>query len=178
MTAARQSGQQLIQELEPLRGPLTRFFMRRVANAAEAEDLTQDTFTRLIAAAGGHAPIDPKAFVFRTALNLLRDRARRLQTRASAQIDTIAITPVSPVTLEFVEDRDPERVLQAQDELSHVMSVLDELKPRTRDIFLLFRLENMKQAAIADLYGISRSTVEKEVMRATLHLATRLGAMS
>ncbi|MDE2306564.1 MAG: sigma-70 region 4 domain-containing protein, partial [Gammaproteobacteria bacterium] len=44
---------------------------------------------------------------------------------------------------------------------------------RTRDIFVLFRLEHMKQKDIAALYGIAQSTVEKHVMRAVMHLATR-----
>ena len=33
----------------------------------------------------------------------------------------------------------------------------------------------MKQKDIAALYGIAQSTVEKHVMRAMLHLATRCG---
>ena len=51
--------------------------------------------------------------------------------------------------------------------------ILDELGQRTRDIYVLFRLESMKQKEIAALFGIARSTVEKEVMKATLHLALR-----
>ncbi|MEI9927532.1 MAG: sigma factor-like helix-turn-helix DNA-binding protein [Sphingomonas sp.] len=77
------------------------------------------------------------------------------------------------MTHEFVEDRTPERVLQGRDEVTEVVRALGELKERTRDIYLLFRLEQMKHREIAVLYGISQSTVEKEIMRATLHLAMR-----
>ena len=44
---------------------------------------------------------------------------------------------------------------------------------RTRNIFILFRLEHMKQKDIAAFYGIGQSTVEKHVMKAVLHLTTR-----
>ena len=175
MAQPRRQREELISQLEPLRAPLMRFFLRRVSDRADAEDLTQDTFMRLVATAETEEIEDPQAFVFRTALNLLRDRARRAKVRQSAQLIAVDQGRVSEITLEFVEDRTPERVLEGQNDVARVVSVLGELKERTRDIFVLFRLEKMKQGDIAALYGISRSTVEKEVMRATLHLAKRLG---
>jgi len=54
--------------------------------------------------------------------------------------------------------------------LTGVLRTLDKLGERTRDMFILFRLENMSQGDIAALYGCSRSTVEKHVMKATFHL--------
>jgi RNA polymerase sigma-70 factor (ECF subfamily) len=161
--------------LEPLRVPLMRFFMRRARDRTEAEDLTQEAFARLLATAERDSVEDPEAFVFQIALNLLRDRGRRAQRRGDAQVALVDPHRVSEVTQEFVEDCTPERVLQGRDDIDCVMKALGELNERTRDIYLLFRLENMKQAQIAELFGIGRSTVEKEVMRATLHLTTRLG---
>jgi RNA polymerase sigma-70 factor (ECF subfamily) len=74
-----------------------------------------------------------------------------------------------------MEERSPERVLLARESLTKVLACLDELGEKTRDIFILFRLENMKQKDIAALYGIGQSTVEKHVMKAALHLAVRFG---
>jgi RNA polymerase sigma factor (sigma-70 family) len=59
--------------------------------------------------------------------------------------------------------------------LTEVLQALDELSELTRSVFILFRLESMKQKDIAALYGIGRSTVEKHVMKAVLHLASRCG---
>jgi RNA polymerase sigma-70 factor (ECF subfamily) len=159
---------------EPLRAPLMRFFLRRVSEPAEAEDLVQDVFARLLAVADREQIADSKAFVFRIALNLLNDRGRRAARRRDAQLAVIDPHRVSEVTLEFVEDQTPERVLQARDDVASVAAALNQLNERTRDIYLLFRLENMKQAKIAELFGISRSTVEKEIMRANIHLAKYL----
>lgn len=161
--------------LEPLRPALMRFFLRRLRDQAEAEDLTQEVFARLLATAERERVEDPQAFVFRIALNLLNDRARRVRRRADAQFALVDPRRLDETARELVEDCTPERVLQGKDDVDRVVKALNELNERTRDIYLLFRLENMKHAKIAELFGISRSTVEKEVMRATLHLAKRFG---
>ena len=174
--AAEPEGKGHEPQLEPLRAPLMRFFLRRVRDAAEAQDLTQEVFVRLLATADRTSIADPKAFVFQIALNLLADRGRKAQRRSMAQ--TVLIDPhlVSEVTHEFVEEFTPERVLIGRTEIDRVVAALNELSQRTRDIYLLHRLENLKQARIAELFGISRSTVEKEVMKANMHLARRFGA--
>lgn len=158
------------------RGPLMSFFLRRVAGRAEAEDLTQEVFIRLLAAADRAEIEDADAFVFQIAANLLRDRGRRNATRAAAQLAEVDDNLVSDLTREFMEDRGPERVLLAREEIADVLKALDELGERTRDIYILFRLEAMKQRQIAALYGVSVGTVEKDVARATLHLALRFGS--
>jgi RNA polymerase sigma factor (sigma-70 family) len=160
---------------ERFRGPLMSFFLRRVRDPAEAEDLTQDVFIRLLGVAEREAIEDVEALVFVTAGNLLKDRGRKSIRRGEARPGTIDPTLVSELTREFVEDRDPERVLLARESFAEVLAALDELGQRTRDVYVLFRLENMKQKEIAALFGIARSTVEKEVMKATLHLALRCG---
>ena len=77
---------------------------------------------------------------------------------------------------DLVEDRGPERVLEGYESLTEVLAALDELSRRTRDIFILFRLENMKQKDIAALYGTTQKAVEKHVLKAVMHLAQRFGA--
>ncbi len=155
------------------RGPLMSFFVRRTRNREEAEDLTQDVFVRLLATARNGTVRDMEALVFVTAANLLKDRGRKMQRRAAAGFDTAA-DGWSPHALP-VEDRDAERVLLGKERVAELLEALDELGSRTRDIYLLFRLEGMRQKEIAALFGISASTVEKEVMKATLHLTLRFG---
>ncbi|MDP3749281.1 MAG: sigma-70 family RNA polymerase sigma factor [Phenylobacterium sp.] len=155
------------------RRPLMSFFLRRVDDRAEAEDLTQQVFLRLVQGAEREDVANPAAFVFRVATNLLRDR-RRSSARRGEQV-AIDEDFVSQFHGVCVEDSTPERVLLGRESLAEVLRTLDELGERTRDIFILFRLENMKQQDIATLYGCSRSTIEKHVMKATLHLALKHG---
>jgi RNA polymerase sigma factor (sigma-70 family) len=151
------------------------FFLRRVGDHAEAEDLTQQVFLRLLGSGGVKEPEHAEGFVFTVATNLLRDRARRSARRGPAAIPAPDPDLVSELARELAEDRSPERVLLGRESLAEVLRALDELGERTRDMFILFRLENMKQRDIAALYGIGVSTVEKHIMKATLHLAKRYG---
>lgn len=153
------------------RGPLMSFFLRRVRDRTEAEDLSQEVFARLLASLDRGGVDDAEAFVFRVAANLLADRGRKLASRGTPVSLDAGDTAVTGLVRELVEDRDPERVLLGQDSLQQVLDALAELNERTRDIYILFRLEHIRQRDIARLYGIGQSTVEKEVMRATLHLA-------
>lgn len=155
--------------------PLVAFFLRRIKDRAEAEDLAQETLLRLVGADGLDTVEHPDAFVFKVAINLLRDCRRKELRRGVAVFVPIDDALNGEIESALVEGLSPESVLLGRESLAEVLQSLQELGERTHDIFVLFRLENMKQRDIAALYGIGRSTVEKHVMRAALHLAKRYG---
>jgi RNA polymerase sigma-70 factor (ECF subfamily) len=157
------------------RAPLLAYFRRRTGSAQEAEDLTQETFARLIGSNTFEDVQEAQAFVFRVAGNLLRDRARastRLRSFQNLPLDAMAESSFEP---RLVEGIDPERVFIARENLAQVLACLDELGERAKNVFILFRLEGRKQKDIAALYGISVSAVEKHIMAAMLHLMKRFG---
>jgi len=162
--------------------PLMSFFMRRVRERQDAEDLTQEVFIRILRRDGA-VPIDnPEIYIFRIAVNLLRDRARRAATHRSADHTSLELiqpehSDDEPAEPALIEERGPERVLVAQQSLVEVMQALDELGPRTRDIFMLARLEMMKRRDIAALYGMTVSAVEKHLGKAAVHLFRRFGPL-
>ncbi len=149
------------------RAPLAAFFVRRIGDPAEAEDLAQDVLLRVIDRVDLATLERPDGYLFQTAANMLTDRARRLQTRAVAQPDVEALHL-------NVEVLTPERVLQGKQDLQSVMAALDELPDPTRDMFILHRFEGLKYQEIADQYGVSRSAVEKRLSKALAHLTTCL----
>lgn len=152
-------------------GPLMTFFCRRVKDRNEAEDLTQETLLRVISSHALERADKPESYVFQIAMNLLRDRYRDSARPAPGACISIDEAVAAEIEHQLVEDFSPERVLVSKDSLKEALAVLGQLGERTRDIYLLFRLENMKQKDIAALYGIGQSTVEKHVMRAVAHLA-------
>jgi RNA polymerase sigma-70 factor (ECF subfamily) len=77
---------------------------------------------------------------------------------------------------EPIEDRGPERVLEGYESLQEALAVLNQLPERTRDIFILFQLENMKQKDLASLFGTTQKAVEKQVLKAVTHLARHFGS--
>jgi RNA polymerase sigma factor (sigma-70 family) len=151
---------------ERYRQPLTAYFQRRVRSRNEAEDLTQEVFLRLVRRLEVESIDNPEAFVFRTAVNLLRDRSRRSKTQQSHLVE---LTHQQAA----VEELSPERVFDSHQSLAVVISVLEELDERSRDAFILHRLEGVKHAEIAELFGVSVSSVEKYIMKALSLLAKR-----
>lgn len=152
--------------------PLLSYFQRRVRDRAQAEDLVQDALLRVIRAAEYEVIEHPESYVFKVAANLLKDLRRhavRHPTVPCVEVEEHTGAGVEPL----VDERSPERVLDAETSLAQVLQALSELGELTRNVFILFRLEHMKQKDIAALYGIAQSTVEKHVMRAVLHLGRR-----
>jgi len=150
------------------RPALMAFFLRRVHNPADAEDLTQEVFIR-IAAADDSAMRSADAYIFQVAANLLRDRARRGKVRSDYVAGMRAVDGAG------VETLDPYRVAAGREALSILSAGIDELPERTRQIFLLFRYENLTQRMIAESFGISVSSVEKHIYRAMARLMGKIG---
>src|ERR1700737_1965719 len=144
--------------------PLKRFFRSYRLNAADVEDLTQDVFVRL-ADPSGHADLlKPEAFVFTLARNLVRDRARRLHTKALAKsidMDDIELSCTRPT---------PDPCLDLAQLLQHVEKALASLKPRAREAFVRHRVHGDSYAEIAVLMNVSVSMVEKHIMSAIISL--------
>jgi RNA polymerase sigma factor (sigma-70 family) len=159
----------LKQMSESYRQPLTAYFQRRVHSRNEAEDLTQEVFLRLVRRLDQNPIQNPEAFIFRTAVNLLRDRSRRGKTFQSH---------LAEMTLQQadVEELSPERVFDSRQSLTLVLEVLDQLDERTRDVFILHRLEGMRHAEIAALYGVSTSSIEKYIIKVLTALVQRAAA--
>jgi len=158
------------------RRPLMAYFLRHTNDRAEAEDLTQEVFVRILRGAATSVQA-PDSFVFTIAANLLRDRmrvriAKRADRHVSLDLDTAQDTPAEPLNIP-AETASAERTLMDRQRLKAVLQALDELPPRTRDIFVLARLEKLKQAEIASRMGVSVSAVEKHLVRAVAHLSRR-----
>jgi RNA polymerase sigma factor (sigma-70 family) len=142
------------------------FFLKRTGDHAEAEDLTQDTFSRVFGGASGGTGLHA-GYIFQVAANLLRDRARRQKVRNDAQ-DTLGIYYGRSVDL-----LDPEKIAVARDTIVALTAGLADLPERTRVIFILYRIENIGKPMIAESFGISTSAVEKHITRAMAHLMAR-----
>lgn len=150
------------------RPALMSFFLRRVRDVMEAEDLTQEVLLRISERAATIDPERPDAYVFQIAANMLSDRARRYKVRTAYQAEVTALRSG------WVDELDPDRVAQGRRSLSTVLAALQALPERTRTIFVLFRLEHMKQREIADTLGLSVRTVEQHVQRASVTLKQSL----
>ncbi len=108
------------------------------------------------------------ALVFRIAINLLRDRARRRRLRGPEEsLSPEAITDLADTV---AMDLSVERVVSAESALADLLAGLAQLEERTCGMFCLYRFENLKVREIAKVYGVTASAVEKQIAKALLHL--------
>lgn len=158
---------QLTRRFRPV---LMAYLLRRLHNHAEAEDLTQEVFVRL-AAQERLEMQKPEGYIFQIAANLLRDRSRRNRVRSDYRED-LARSEGGVDTL------DPLRIAADREELALIRAAIADLPERTRNIFILNRLENVDRRVLADSFGVSLSTVDRELARALAALTTRIRGAS
>lgn len=129
----------------------------------DADDLIQEAFLRLHVYCQDEEVQKQDAFLVRTVLNLSVDLHRKEHR------DLYSEEPLESLLLVDVRST-PDDDLAAAQRLTKVAAVLDELGPRTREIFLMHRVEGYGCAHIAQHFGISLSAVEKHIARAVLSL--------
>jgi RNA polymerase sigma-70 factor (ECF subfamily) len=150
--------------------PLRQFFHRRTRQPADVEDLVQETFLRLARQTGISNLEGIEGYLFQTAKSVMRDKARRLAVRMAANETEQLIFPSGD------EVASPESVLLGREALDLAIQALHELPERPRTVFILHRFEQLQYKEIARRLGVSLSTVEKDMMKALVHIGARLGA--
>ena len=148
------------------RPALMAFFLRRISDRSEAEDLTQEVFVRMLNQNRPEGVGD--AYVFQIASNLIIDRARRTKVRIDHRISATIANDTS------VEHLDPMRIATSREELDLIVQALETVSERQRQIFLLYRIDGLSQAQIAQAVGISVSGVKKSVAKTLAVIAALL----
>jgi RNA polymerase sigma factor (sigma-70 family) len=157
------------------RGDLIRFFTARMGSASDAEDLIQDLYVKLSAMTPAEPVENPSAFLYRTAVNLMLDRARGAR-RSLARDDAWGQSRGARVGGETVADEpSPEQSAESRQRLRQLVEAVRSLPPQTRRAFELHKLEGLSHAETAQRLGVSRKTVEKQVSAALRALASKLG---
>lgn len=127
----------------------------------QAEDLTHDTFIRVIRRREQlqRQPLrEPRAFLATIARGLLTDYWRR-RALENAWKETLANLPEDEVP-------SPELSLVLFELLTEIDLLLDSLKPAVRRAFLLAQLEGYSCRQIAEELGVSLATAERYVAKA------------
>ncbi|MCM8564062.1 sigma-70 family RNA polymerase sigma factor [Thauera linaloolentis] len=155
---------------------LLRFLTKRTRCPDAAQDLMQETWLQLAEQDGsafilGHED-GLRAYVYTVAANLEIDE-RRHASRSRERFVTVD-DPASLDALATVPDIGHTHL--TREALEHIGAALDRLPRRTRDIFLASRLDGAARADIAERYGVSLKTVEREITTAATRLENALYA--
>jgi RNA polymerase sigma-70 factor (ECF subfamily) len=133
----------------------------RLDNAADAADLVQDTFIRLLSRRERLELKAPRAFLRTIAKGLVIDRWRREEIER-AYLEVLAQRPQ-------LESPSPESRELVFELLESIARMLDGLKPKVRLAFLLAQCEGLSHPQIAAQMGISLRSVERYVADALYH---------
>ena len=152
-------------EILPHEGLLTRYLLRAWNDPAEVADLMQEVYVRVYERARSDLPLQPKAFLFATARNLMTDQMRR---RRVVSINTL---PESDAFETLVDEISPERRLSARQELNCLAQAFDSLSDKCRDVVWFRRVEGLSQRETADRMGLGEDAIESQLARGLRTLA-------
>jgi RNA polymerase sigma-70 factor (ECF subfamily) len=134
--------------------------LKMVKSEELAKDLLQNTFMNLW---DHHATLDPElsfgAYIFKIADNLTLN-AWRKASRDKALMDKLQSGARAHYyqTEEWLSDKE-NRLL--------IHQAIDQLPPQRKKVFILCRLENKSYAEVSKLLGISTSTINDHLVKAT-----------
>jgi RNA polymerase sigma-70 factor (ECF subfamily) len=148
-------------------GPaLLRFLRSRTRYPEDAADLMQETFARFARVSLRGGLDNPSAYLQRIASNLLIDKSRSAEHRlAHVPLDGLQLVAPCPSPLTQLETREAIAELEA---------ALARLRPKTRQVFLLHRLDGVSYERIAAQMGLSIKGVEKHMSKAIAYLDRQL----
>ena len=149
-------------------GWLRGWLNRRLGNTAEAADLTQDTFIKVLLSQrkpGGELSTEsmsvlraPRAYLATVAKHLLINYLRR-QSLEQAYLAALAILPEP-------EAHSPEQQLLVLEALQEVDAMLNGLPPKVRLTFIMAQIEGLTYAEVAAQLNISLRSVKRYMAQA------------
>lgn len=138
-------------------------------NAAEAEDIVQETFLRVLKHQNKLGEIrDARVWLVRIAWNLALDRKRRSKARPETEDIADLVR-----TLPAIERRADDEVISSQ-EHARVLALIDQLPAKERQALLLSALEELSTPEIASICATTESSIRSRIFRARRELAALL----
>lgn len=140
---------------------LIQFLRRRVGNDADARDIAQETYLRVLRYRENQDLDSLKALLFRIAINLVAMRTRTARAHRWLDHRTMDDEPALPGN-----EPSPEQQAVDAQQLDRLMQAIRRLPPKCQQVFVLSRFHDMSYAEIAVRCGISVKMVEKHIARA------------
>ncbi len=165
MEQSRKGSREALSELIQRRhGAVYSLCYRMMGNAAEAEDLTQESFLRLYRSLDKFRPgMRVRPWLHKIVVNLCLDALRKRRT-AVLQLDELAEGACQPQPPRG--DELPEEAFLGREAQLAVQDALLRLPSEYRVVLVLRYLEDLSYQEVADTLGVPLSTIETRVYRA------------
>ncbi len=154
----------LDEQMDELATPLVRYLTKKVRNNEDANDLAQEAFLRMHKFQQSRQLDNARAFLFKTANNLVVDQMRRARVH-----DKYLSFQMLPEQSDEDNDKfapSAERTVSAEEELDQIYKVVDQMPEKVRRAFLMHRGKDLSYSEIAIEMDVSTSMVEKYIIQA------------
>ena len=142
-------------------GTLYRVAFSVLRNTADAEDAVQETFVRVLRHRDTLDEVrDHRVWLIRIVWNVVLDRKRRMKTRPETD-DVAELARILPASGLSAEDR-----AAAAQHHAHVLSCVEQLPAKERQVLMLSAFEELSSAEIATVLGTSESSIRSRLFRA------------
>src|ERR1700675_5203579 len=168
--------QQISEIVAEERSRLRNFIRRRVPDPADAEDILQEVFYKLVEANRLLMPIDHvTGWLFRVARNRIIDLFRK---KKPVNFSDAAVEIEDDELLQFEDllpspDAGPEALYARSVLLEALEFAVHELPAEQREVFVAHELEGLSFKAIAARTGVGVNTLLSRKRHAVLHLRER-----
>jgi len=176
-TSMTEQDRQISKIVAEERSRLRNFILRRVPDPADAEDILQEVFYKLVEANRLLMPIDHvTGWLFRVARNRITDlfRKKRPETFSDAGIEDEDGEVLQIEDLLPSPDSGPEALYVRSVLLDELELALDELTVEQREVFVAHELEGRSFKELSAESGVNVNTLLSRKRYAVLHLRERL----
>lgn len=137
----------------------------------DPDDIAQQAFERLAAYKDIDRIKNLKAFLWRTARNLLLTYKRNSDARSKYDFEIEHLFFAAKGS-----EESPERVLEVRQQLLIIEKALAVMPTRRRDAFLLHRVEGLNLTETGKRLGVTRHAIVKHIARASVDIETALSS--
>lgn len=169
---AERDKQALVADIEKQHGArLRRFLASRLRSslAADAPDLFQEIFLRLLRIDHLETIRSSEAYLFTVAFHVLHQHV----LRRAAVPEAVEITALID-EMETAPESDPVMQAERQQQLEELQWALQGLSPKAQAVLLLHRRDGYSLEEIGKQLGVSRAMAAKYLSKALLHCRQRL----
>ena len=144
---------------------LTRFAERRIRSRADAQDLAQEVYLRLLRTSTIDLIAEPQAYLYRVASNVATEWRMRARERKPHSSDALEM---------LLETRTPEVRLDQEEDQARLRDALACLDVMPRAVIFLKLREDMSNDEIAAHLGITKRMVKRHLAIGYAELRARM----
>ena len=153
--------------------------MSLMHNPADAADMTQESFIRLLRSLGTYrGETKFTTWLYRLVTNICLDGLRRRGRPVESLDEPVSAEEDSPTTRDRLADSDrwtqPEQELELRESASEVRQALEALPPAQRLALTLHYFDDMRYEDIAETMNVPLNTVKSHIRRGKERLALAL----